>query len=293
MGVAENFRTFRNNYLIPPATVGSISARYRRLTRQLNKDFWATESETAHSLYVGSYGRDTAALGVSDLDVAFTLPNSVYHRFHGHAGNGQSALLQVVKASIGRTYANSYIGGDRQVVALSFTDGIRFEILPVFVNAAGTFNFADTHGGGSWRACDPRSEMQAFSARNSNDANGNLKAVCRMARIWRDRHKVPLSGMLIDTLAFHFIATWPCRLKSYLYHDCLFRDFMLYLASVDRRQSYWRAPGSGSHVSKTGSFRRQAAAAYHDAQRAIEHESGGRPTTARNKWREVFGPIYP
>ncbi len=293
MGVAENFRIFRNNYLIPPTTVGSISARYRRLTRQLNRDFWATESETAHSLYVGSYGRDTAALGVSDLDVAFSLPKSVYHRFHGHAGNGQSALLQQVRASISRTYANSYIGGDGQVVALNFTDGIRFEILPVFVNAAGTFNFADANDGGSWRACDPRSEMKAFSTRNANDANGNLKAVCRMARIWRDRHKVPLSGMLVDTLAFQFIATWPYRLKSYLYHDQLFRDFMLYLASVDRRQSYWRAPGSGAHVLKTGSFRRQAAASYHDAQRAIEHESSGRPTTARNKWREVFGPSYP
>ena len=80
MSVADNFRAFRANYLIPAATVGTISYRYKRITKQLNKDFWSTESGTSHSLYVGSYGRDTAANGVSDLDVAFTLPNSAPDR---------------------------------------------------------------------------------------------------------------------------------------------------------------------------------------------------------------------
>jgi len=141
MSVADNFRAFRGAYLIPATTVSSISLRYRRLTRQLNKDFWNSESETAHSLYVGSYGRDTASRGVSDLDVAFTLPNALYHQYHAHLGNGQSALLQAVRTSIGRTYANSYVGADGQVVALDFTDGIRFEILPVFVNSKKCLHF--------------------------------------------------------------------------------------------------------------------------------------------------------
>ena len=49
MSVADNFRAFRANYLIPAATVGTISYRYKRITKQLNKDFWSTESETSHS----------------------------------------------------------------------------------------------------------------------------------------------------------------------------------------------------------------------------------------------------
>lgn len=293
MSVADNFRAFRDNYLIPTGIVGSISSRYKRITKQLNKDFWNTESETAHSLYVGSYGRDTAANGVSDLDVAFTLPASVYHQYNGYAGNGQSALLQAVKASIGRTYANSYIGGDGQVVALNFTDSIRFEILPVFLNKDGSsFTFADSNGGGSWKACDPRAEMNAFAMRNTA-TNGNLKAIGRMARIWRDKHGVPLSGMLIDTLAWQFIDTWEHRDKSYLYHDWLVRDFMFYLSSIDRSQDYWRAPGSGSYVRKSGNFQTPAANAYSTAISAIDYESNSRPETARNKWRDIFGSAYP
>lgn len=293
MGVAENFRAFRANYLIPITTVGSISTRYKRITKQLNKDFWNTESETAHSLYVGSYGRDTAANGVSDLDVAFTLPNAVYHKYNAYTGNGQSALLQEVKKSIERTYANSYVGGDGQVVALQFTDGIQFEILPVFVNSTNTFTFADANNGGSWKDCDPRAEMNAFSTRNSVTANGNLKAIGRMARIWRDKHTVPMSGMLIDTLAYQFIADWPHKDKSYLYHDYLVRDFLLYLSNIDSSQLYWRAPGSGSYVWKKGNFQNKAKAAYELALSAIDHEANKYPATARNKWREIFGSTYP
>lgn len=294
MGVSENFRAFRANYLIPSSTVSNISYRYKRITKQLNKDFWGTESETAHSLYVGSYGRDTAANGVSDLDVAFTLPNSVYHKYDAYITNGQSALLQEVRKSIERTYANSYVGGDGQVVALNFTDGIRFEILPVFLNKDGsTFTFADSNNGGSWKTCDPRGEMTTFSARDKVTANGNLKAICRMARIWRDYHSVPMSGMLIDTLAYQFIAGWAHRDKSYLYHDYLVRDFLLYLSNIDTSKTYWRAPGSESYVWKTGNFQTKASTAYQIALSAIDHELNKRPSTARNKWREIFGSTYP
>lgn len=293
MSVADNFRAFRANYLIPSATVGTISYRYKRITKQLNKDFWNTESETAHSLYVGSYGRDTAANGVSDLDVAFTLPDSMYHKYNAYLNNGQSALLQEVKQSIGRTYSTSYLGADGQIIAINFDDGIRFEFLPVFVNTSNTFNFADSNAGGSWKACDPRGEMTAFASQDRSISNGNLKAICRMTRIWRDQHGVPISGMLIDTLAYQFIAGWAHCDKSYLYHDYLVRDFLLYLSQIDTSQTYWRAPGSGSHVFKKGNFWTQAAASYKDALSAIEHESNARASTARNKWREIFGSTYP
>jgi hypothetical protein len=201
--------------------------------------------------------------------------------------------LQAVRNSIGRTYSTSYVGGDGQVVAVNFTDGIRFEFLPVFLNENGkTFTFADSNNGGTWRVCDPRGEMNAFASRNTA-ANGNLKALGRMARIWRDKHDVPLSGMLIDTLAYQFIDAWEHKDKSFMYHDWLVRDFFLYLSGLDRSQQYWRAPGSGSHVWKKGNFQTPASNAYAIAVSAIDHEANSRPLTARNKWRELFGATYP
>src|SRR6185437_14520539 len=113
----------------------------------------------------------------------------------------------------------------------------------------------------SWKTCDPKAEMEHFAKRNG-ESNHNLKAIGRMARIWKDEHNVPISGMLIDTLAYNFIDTWQYKDKSYLYHDLLVRDFFLNLAKCDPKQDWWRAPGSGSWVRRTGNFERKAQAAH-------------------------------
>ena len=91
-------RTFCSNIQVQDN--GTISTRYKNITRRLNTDFWNTTSDTSHSLYVGSYGRNTAIEGFSDLDMIFELPYSVYQQYNEYEGNGQSALLQAVKKSI-------------------------------------------------------------------------------------------------------------------------------------------------------------------------------------------------
>src|SRR5437667_1437360 len=110
MGLADWFSTFCSNLQVQDG--GTISTRYRAITRRLNKDFWETESETSHSLYVGSYGRNTAIQGFSDLDVIFELPSTLYYQYDKHSGNGQSALLQAVRESMQKLYSNSAVGAD-------------------------------------------------------------------------------------------------------------------------------------------------------------------------------------
>lgn len=59
MGIAEWFDTFNSNIRMSNSIVENISYRYKRITSQLNKDYYYTDSDIYHSLYVGSYGRDT------------------------------------------------------------------------------------------------------------------------------------------------------------------------------------------------------------------------------------------
>lgn len=61
------------------------------------------ESETLHSLYVGSYGRGTA-IDDSDIDILIELPEVEYNRFDAVWGNGQSRLLQAVRSAILESY---------------------------------------------------------------------------------------------------------------------------------------------------------------------------------------------
>jgi hypothetical protein len=292
MGVGDDFSTFKDNYNISAGLISSISARYKRITRQLNTDFWTTTSETAHSIYVGSYGRDTAATGLSDLDIAFTLPYDVYKQYNAHAYNGQSMLLQAVKKSIQNTYPTSDSFGDGQVVVISFTDNIKFEVLPVFDNTDGGFTYPNANDGGSWKTCNPRAERTAVQTR-SDATNKNLKYLSRMMRVWRDYCDVPMSGMLIDTLAYQFIENYEHRGQSFLYHDFMARDFFDFLSKQDMTQTWWRAPGSGAWVSRKGVFQHKARSAYLRSVEAIAYNDTAYEWSRRQKWREVFGGLYP
>lgn len=291
MGVGDWFQTFCGKIRIGTEKRSSIGYRTGRIVGQLNADLRGLDSKTSYRFYVGSYGRSTAIPSVSDVDLLYELPYELYARFNGHSGNGQSALLAHVRASIVKTYSVTEIGGDGQVIVLRFDDGVRFEVLPAFSNTDGGYTFADTNNGGSWRACKPKQEMDAFSTRNSV-CNGNLVELARMARAWRDQNNVSMSGMLIDTLAYQFIDGWQYKDKSYVYYDWMTRDFFAFLAGQSTTQTYWSAPGSGSRVYGSG-FQYKARQAELRTKEAIDSQQNNYDYTAKQTYRGIYGTDFP
>ena len=142
-----------------------ISMRCKRVTKAINREFWQSESETSHSLYVGSYGRGTAT-DASDIDILAVLPRSEYERYDAYRGNSQSRLLQAVKSSIQSTLPSTSIRADGQVIVMNFSDGMKFEILPAFLDVDWTgseaFSYPDSNMGGNWRATNPKAEQHAM-----------------------------------------------------------------------------------------------------------------------------------
>ena len=124
----------KDNHPINQDTRSLISKRYKAITKAVNRSFWDSSSETAHSRYVGSYGRGTA-INTSDLDVLIELPDEEYEHFTSLNGNGPSRLLQAVKDAILVAYPKTDIKGDGQVVVVKFSDEMIFEILPAFQHA--------------------------------------------------------------------------------------------------------------------------------------------------------------
>ena len=292
MGLASWFRSFCTNIQVQDGK--TISSRYRKITQRLNEDFWNIDSSTSHSLYVGSYGRKTAIQGFSDLDMVFRLPYSLYKQYNNHKGNGQSSLLQAIRNSLKKTYSSTRIGADGQVIKVSFTDNITFEIVPAFLNNGGSFTYPDANKGGKWRKTDPKPEIEAIRTRNK-DSKGNLIHLCRMMRAWKSERGVPMGGLLIDTLAYQFIDTWQCKGKSFLYYDLMCTDFFKFMADQDKEQYYWKAPGSGQYVFWRGHFQWKARRCYNIALEAIRHETSDpkRNWSAKKKWREIFGSAFP
>ena len=292
MGLADWFSTFCSTLQVQDVAI--ISYRYKAITQRLNTDFWSTTSDTAHSLYVGSYGRNTAIRGFSDLDMIMQFPFSVYQQYDGYLGNGQSALLQSVRTSIEKTYSTTSLKADGQVILVPFTDGVTFEVVPAFVNKDDSYTYPDANGGGRWRTTNPKPEIAAIRIRNTA-CNGNLIPLCRMMRSWKSNWDVPIGGLLIDTLAYQFIENYTYRDKSFLYYDYMCRDFFKWMADQDEKQEFWRAPGSGQYVYGKGLFQYKAKRCYNISLEAIAHETADpkQEWSAKQKWRGIFGTAFP
>ncbi|MGY1409365.1 SMODS domain-containing nucleotidyltransferase [Luteimonas sp. A611] len=292
MGVAADFQSLCNGLAIPNDRRSKVSERYELMTRRLNLEYWDSDSRTQHSIYAGSYGRGTATSRTSDVDMIFWLPYAQYVRFNGHSGNGQSAMLHEVSKTIQKTYSVTKIGADGQVVVVPFDDGIVFEVLPAFVNENGSFTYADTNGGGTWKTTNPRPEIEEV-ARVDKLCNGNLKSLAKMARAWKHVWNVDISGLLIDTLVYQFIREYEYREKSYLYYDYISRDFFDFLSKQDSDKSYWLSPGAGQYVWKKGNFQFKAAQCRNIAIGACTYQGENYGWSARQKWREIYGTKFP
>lgn len=283
MTIAEMFAEFEKNLEIDARE--QISDRYGEITCCLNKKYRETESKTANSLQVGSYGRYTAIRGISDLDMIYMMPKSQWDRFKD---GRQSALLQEVKNTIKGRYPKTDIRGDGQVVVVSFNNH-EIEVVPAFELDDGSFKYPDTNNGGSWPITKPRSEIKAISDKDK-DKNYNLRPLCKMARAWKNKHAAVMGGLLIDTLALNFLnSTTDYDTKGHSTYDCMARDFFKFL-SEEPDQDYYLAPGSNDPVKVKKKFQKKAAKAYDLCLAAIQAQE---QSNAHKKWKKVFGRPFP
>lgn len=289
MGVSTWFQSFCSNIKFDNTDLENLRYRYKQITKRINKDYWGRESEVLHSLYVGSYGRETA-IHLSDIDMLAVLPYEKYQQYQKYSVNGQSALIQDVKISLQKTYSTSHIRGDGQVVKIDFSDGINFEILPAFINTNESYTYPDTTSGGSWKVTDPKAEISQINICNKN-ANGNLKRLCKMIREWKDNRNVDINGYTIDTFVYNFIKGWENKDKGYVYYDWMTRDFLKYL-SEQKESGYLYAPGSNRMFYYSATFKAKAQKAYEKAKEAIADEEKY-PSCAKSEWREIYGDKFP
>lgn len=217
------------------------------------------------------------------------MPWNVYTQYQNYSYNGQSALLQAVKNAIVKTYPNTDVGGDGQIVNVPFTDGLHFEVLPAFKNSNGTYIYPDSNNGGSWKITNPDAEINAISYAQIYSTNNNLYNLCRMLRAWKSYNSVSIGGLLLDTFAYNFLISYQYRNQSYLYYDLMTRDFFGYLMAVPNYITSWSAVGSYVTLYKIGDFTAAATKAYNLSLEAIEHDRNGNSTLADNKWKDIYG----
>lgn len=283
MTISEMFTEFLNNLKVDNAD--QINQRYGEITASLNKKFRDTDSKTANSLQVGSYGRWTAIQGISDLDMLYIMPKG---KWDNYKDGKQSQLLLDTKDAIKARYPTTNVRVDRLVVTATYTN-FHVEVQPVFEQDDGSFKYPDTYNGGSWKITKPREEILAMK-QFVEQKNKNLRRLCKMARSWKNKHGVGIGGLLIDTLAHNFLnSTSEYDDKSFLYYDWMSRDFFKYLMEQPN-QDHYKALGSGQNVKVKKKFQKKAKKAYELSLKAIE---AGESDGAHDKWKKIYGRPFP
>lgn len=244
--------------IIPLDVRQVISRRYHAITKSINQEFWQSSSDSCHSLYVGSYGRNTA-IDTSDIDILVELPSYLFDYYNQLNGNSQSKLLQAVKSAILITYPNSDVHADGQVIKILFSDDIYFEIVPAFMTDKGTYKYPDSNHGGRWRSTNPKTEQDAMFLRNQC-SNGLLFDTCKHIRYIRDNYfkSYTLSGIVIDSFIYEAIGNWrwlnpgePTTRSIYTYEQHLWNYFCHH--DIHRGIDI-SAPGSNEIVATDSSY---------------------------------------
>lgn len=289
-GVSTFFQTVLKNVQLSAPAYLDASGKHGRVRRCLNRSYYGSESESANSFLVGSYGKNTEITPPSDIDILFELPASVYDRCRLRTGNVQSQLLQEVKRILEAVSPSTTMKADGQVVLVPFTT-YAVEVLPAFRLPDGTFRHADTNDGGRWRVTNPRAEQVALT--DSNARTGKTIHLIKLAKAWKVACNVKVKSLVLELAAVEFLANWAYTRSSegrptgMVYYDWMLRDFFTWLGNQTNR--HWYLPGVYDTVWTGDAWAAQARFAANAASRACEHHAGDRPYSAASEWANIFG----
>lgn len=289
VAVSERFRRFVADLQITTAQIEDGWTKFNNVSSSLERAYFETEGDSHHGLLVGSWGKGTQVRPPSDVDAFFILPGDVKQRFDARSGNVQSALLQEVKAVLASKYPQTDIRGDGQVVSIAFNT-ITVEVVPVFLTALTQFWMPDTNEGGRWKLVDPIAQIERI--RQTNDAtNGNVRALSKMIKHWRNEKSVPLKSFIIELLVAEFLTGYSHNAYNTYWYDWYVRDFLKFL--VSKANGTVTIPGTYESYYLGDAWLSKATTARDTAVLACEWEYSDYDVTAGQEWQKIFGPRIP
>lgn len=289
IAVRQRFEQFHGNLRLTRAQFQDGMTKREGIVSCLNRHYFDSASGTDNSFFVGSWGKDTATRPPRDVDIFFVLPTGAYHRFQNHIWNRQSALLQEVKGVLTKTYPNTTMRGDGQVVMVGF-GSYSVEVVPAFELTNGNYWICDTNDGGRYKETGPWAE--AAHIENVDKANNtNLRPLIRMLKAWQAGCAVPIKSFQIELIAADFLQQSPWRLHDFFWFDWISRDFFAYL--YQRANTFVTVPGTNECIFLGNEWQSRAASAYNRAVKACDFEYANRVEAAGEEWQKIFGAQIP
>ncbi len=290
MSTNSRFTQFIANLSISQSDANDAQTKYDGVARKLHSHYYTTAFDGSTRRLIGSYGKGTAVRPPRDVDILFMMPYSEYVRYNSYSGNGQSQLLQDIRAILQDRYSTTDgIRGDGQVVVVPFTGGHSVELLPAWRSTENKFIIPNTHAGGSWRTADHDAEISNV-ADSDKRSNGDTRRLIKMMKIWQAECNVPIKSIVLELRAVNFLNTWPNAGKGHTYYDWMVRDYLSEL--VGKVNAYCDMPGTTERCQYGDAWLSRAETARDRAIKACEFEAQNLEHSATIEWRKIFGSKY-
>jgi hypothetical protein len=286
--VAEKFQLFLDNLAVEHNDF--ILDTFRAITRHLNNNYWGNRSDTKNSNFIGSYGRGTAIRGVANVNILFELPPRVQKRLEVWQQKAPRVLIEEVRELIEDIFPMVQLSDHCHIIIPSLHK-LQFEIIPAFPLKK-SFIYPDLNNMTGWSSFNPLREIEVLEESNYR-YNGKTKHLAKMMRAWRAERKVPISGMLLDTLVVTFMEEWENNDTSFGYYGIMGRDFLEYLAGRRKNQAMYYAQGSNRELPSDEDFGAFANEDFKLACLAVEHELIENHYEANQIWKQIYGPLFP
>jgi hypothetical protein len=290
IGVRQRFRRFHEDLTLTSEQVGDGMTKQLGVRQSLQRAYYDQSTDNPPGFIVGSWGKGTAIRPPTDVDIFFELPVEVYHRINSNNGNVQSQLLQEVRGHLVRTYPQTAMRGDGQVVTVGFNT-IAVEVVPAFrYDDQGRFYMPNTNDGGSWKLVDPVAEIATIESVDRASV-GNTRILARMLKTWKRECGVPLKSFQVELLVADFMTNYAYREHDYYWYDWFLRDFFIYLCG--RAWTNIVVPGTLEVINLGNEWHSRAVSARDRALKACEYEYNDWTVLAGEEWQKIFGSRIP
>jgi hypothetical protein len=291
--VIPHFSAFLDNLELTNAQHLDIITKAENIGRCLSRQYYDGQYQRNQLILVGSFGKQVCIRPITDIDMLYILPPSVFGRFNAYTHNGQSALLQEVKQALEVTFPTK-IRADGQVVQVFF-DTIPFEVVPAFIYRQGTYAICDTNNGGSWRETDPFCEQTVID-NVDRMANNNARPLIKMLKAWKLSCNVDIPSLGLEILACAFLQIWKFKDQGLYYYDWMVRDFFFYIIQQYGEQlrvpNYFADYTSFEYLDIGTNWLSKAVSAYQISIKACDYERDDYWILAEDEWKKVFGDQF-
>ena len=293
MYVGAKFDRFISNIQLTDAQLAEAKRKHEGVRDALKSAYYPASYSGTTSILIGSYGKGTACRPPNDVDILFIMPDYLFNKYDSSSFNGQSQLLQDIKAVLLKTYPNTAMRADGQVVVVSFTGSFSVEVIPVF-NAwtKGLYYTPDTHNGGSWKTTNPSAEKANITLANLV-SDGKATHLIKMMKVWVYNRSVPIKSLALELICVDFINQWPYKDKTSGWYDWMIRDFILHL--LLRINGSKQIPGISEFCLFGSEWESKALSARDRAIKACDYEKIESPEAdklATEEWQKIFGYFF-